>query len=296
MKNKIFDFGQELIYFGFKQAWACLYGAALLLLILLTFYLEPKGISRYDFLFVGAILIQLFLLVLGLETHKEVQLIFVFHIVATVMELFKTDPAIGSWAYPGEGFFQIANVPLFTGFMYSAVGSYIARAWRILRLRFSNYPPFLMTLILSVLIYINFFTHHFIWDFRLLLFGFTFWAFYRTRVHFLVWKKQRSMPLLLGFFLVAFFIWIAENASTFSRIWVYPEQTQAWQVVSLSKIGAWYLLMIISFVLVSISKQSSLQIRPVSFPWTKWILVWRGSFSSVFNGQTIVKADPKPQA
>ena len=58
--------------------------------------------------------------------------------------------------------------------------------------------------------------------------------------------------LLVGFGLVTFFIWIAENVGTFGQIWVYPYQDKAWQIVSLAKFGSWFLLMIISFVLVSL--------------------------------------------
>ena len=32
------------------------------------------------------------------------------------------------------------------------------------------------------------------------------------------------MPLLLGLFLVAVFIWIAENLGTLTHTWVYPRQ------------------------------------------------------------------------
>ncbi|MNY55137.1 hypothetical protein D3C86_1910870 [compost metagenome] len=60
------------------------------------------------------------------------------------------------------------------------------------------------------------------------------------------------MPLLLGYFLVALFIWFAENLGTFARAWVYPGQADGWEMVSLNKLGAWFLLMIISVVLVSI--------------------------------------------
>jgi uncharacterized membrane protein YoaT (DUF817 family) len=59
------------------------------------------------------------------------------------------------------------------------------------------------------------------------------------------------MPLLLGFCLVALFIWGAENIGTFATIWVYPNQTSKWQMVNFSKFGSWLLLMIISFILVS---------------------------------------------
>ena len=60
------------------------------------------------------------------------------------------------------------------------------------------------------------------------------------------------MPLLLGFGLVALFIWLAENIGTFTAAWVYPHQRHAWELVSLGKLGAWFLLMIISYVLVAL--------------------------------------------
>ena len=60
------------------------------------------------------------------------------------------------------------------------------------------------------------------------------------------------MPLVIGFLLVALFIWFAENIGTFARAWSYPGQEHVWQPVSLSKLGSWYLLMIISFVLVAL--------------------------------------------
>ena len=59
------------------------------------------------------------------------------------------------------------------------------------------------------------------------------------------------MPLLIGFVLVALFIWFAENIGTLSRAWVYPNQTDGWEPVSIGKLGSWLLLMIISFVLVT---------------------------------------------
>ena len=75
--------------------------------------------------------------------------------------------------------------------------------------------------------------------------------FWRTRIWFRVWRADRWMPLLVGFFLVAGFIWFAENISTFSHAWVYPDQQDGWKLVRPEKLGAWYLLMYISFVLVA---------------------------------------------
>ena len=58
------------------------------------------------------------------------------------------------------------------------------------------------------------------------------------------------MPLLLGLLLVTLFIWFAENIGTFARVWAYPHQGPVWTPVSPAKIGAWYLLMLISYTLV----------------------------------------------
>lgn len=242
----------ELALFGFKQAWACLFGALLLALLLTThlFYPAHAPVARYDFLVIGAVLIQGGMLAFRLENLEEAKVILVFHAVGTVMELFKT--AHGSWLYPEPSLLRIGGVPLFSGFMYAAVGSYIARVWRIFRFRFEFYPPEWTTWLLAAAIYVNFFAHHWLPDARLLLFAATALLFWRTQVHFTVFRRERRMPLLLGWLLVALFIWFAENIATFSRAWIYPGQEDGWEPVSPAKLGAWYLLMIISFVLVAL--------------------------------------------
>ncbi|WP_444930642.1 DUF817 domain-containing protein [Microbulbifer sp. SSSA002] len=243
----------EFWLFGLRQAYACMFGGFLLGIMIVTSYWYPlESIHRYDFIFLAAIAFQLFLLATKLETFRESIVIVVFHFVATVMEVFKTSDAIGSWSYPEEYIFGIGNVPLFTGFMYSAVGSYIARVWRIFEFEYSHYPSKTLTVVLVVLIYINFFTHHYIWDFRWALLAGTILMFYRTNIYFKVVEKHRYMPLLLGWLLVALFIWFAENIATFANIWVYPNQSHQWEMVSLAKLSSWYLLMLLSFVLVSL--------------------------------------------
>ncbi len=242
----------ELLYFGFKQAYACLFGGALLFAILLTrlCWHQDWPIARYDFLFVYALSIQALFIILKLESFEEVKVIFLFHTVGTVMEIFKTH--MGCWEYPEANLIRIAGVPLFSGFMYSAVGSYIARAWRIFSFRFENYPKLRYTILLCALIYANFFTHHYIYDMRPLLFLFTFFIFFRTRIYFKPDQTYLYMPLLVGWGLVALFIWFAENFGTFGHVWIYPSQMAAWHFVSPAKIGSWFLLMIISFVLVTL--------------------------------------------
>ena len=241
----------EFALFGFKQGWACLFGALMLALLLATHLLYPEGaaLARYDFLTLAAVAIQVGMLAFRLETLDEAKVIIAFHVVGTVMELFKT--SAGSWLYPEPSLLRIGEVPLFSGFMYAAVGSYLARVWRIFELRFEPYPRVLWTQLLAVAVYVNFFAHHWLPDVRLALFVAMFALFWRTRARFTVWREERWMPLLLGWLLVALFIWLAENLGTFARAWAYPGQEDGWTMVSPAKLGAWYLLMYISFVLVA---------------------------------------------
>lgn len=241
----------EFLLFGFKQGWACLFGALMLALLLAThlFYPEHAQLARYDFLTLAALVIQIGMLVLKLETLDEAKVILAFHVVGTVMELFKTH--YGSWIYPEPSLLRIGGVPLFSGFMYAAVGSYLARVWRIFEFRFSHYPNRAATVLLGLAIYVNFFAHHILPDVRIVLFAAMALLFWRTRVWFRVWRADRWMSLLIGFGLVALFIWFAENIATFSRAWIYPSQNTGWHMVHPAKLGAWYLLMYISFILVA---------------------------------------------
>ena len=242
----------EFLVFGLKQAWACLFGGAMLALIVGTRFLWPAdaGLARYDFLFLAALGVQAAMLVFKLEKPREAWVILAFHITGTVMELFKTKA--GSWTYPEDAMFRLGGVPLFSGFMYASVGSYLARISRIFDMRYTAYPPLWTTAVLALAIYANFFTHHFFMDMRLALFALTGALFFRTVVHYRVFRFQHRMPLLLGFLLVALFIWAAENIATWSNAWLYPAQAHGWTPVSLTKLGAWYLLMIISFALVTL--------------------------------------------
>ena len=242
----------EFLVFGIKQAWACLFGGLLLAGLIVTNLFWPSDwpLGRYDFLVLYALGLQALFLITRLERPQEAIVILIFHIVGTAMEIFKTD--VGSWSYPDESYLRIANVPLFSGFMYAAVGSYFARVARVFEFEWRGYPPRIMTVFLATAIYINFFSHHFLPDIRWFLFAATAVLFWRTQVHYRVWRWRHKMPLLLGFLLVSFFIWLAENIGTATRTWIYPGQEADWHIVPLQKLGAWYLLMIISWVLVTL--------------------------------------------
>jgi len=252
----------EFAMFGIQQARACVFAGSFFALLFLSHHLPLFGLARYDFLFLSAILIQILLYAFKLETWNEVKVIFLFHIVGLALELYKTSPGIGSWSYPEEAFFKIATVPLFSGFMYAAVGSYISLSWRYMRLSLEHAPNYLLSVGLSALIYLNFFTHHFLPDLRYALMLLVFVLFFRTRVHFTVLKKPRWMHMNVAFLLIAFFIWIAENISTYFGAWKYPDQIHEWTVVGFGKIGSWFLLVIISFIIVAYLKHYRQKSRP----------------------------------
>jgi len=220
-----------------------------LLLATHLFYPADAPLARYDFLTVAALAIQAAMLATKLETWEEARVIFVFHVVGTIMEVFKTN--VGSWLYPEPSLLRIGDVPLFSGFMYASVGSFIARVWRILDFRFTRFPPIWLQGLLAVAIYANFFTHHYLLDIRIGLFVASVLIYGPCLVHFRPDLKELWLPLAPSLVLVALFIWFAENLGTFARAWMYPGQESGWHPVSLEKLGSWYLLMIISFVLVA---------------------------------------------
>lgn len=251
LSERLTRIARELVWFGMKQASACLFAGSFLVIIALSHVWWPwTHLHRYDGLFLAAIAIQATLLACGLESRREALLILVFHVLATAMEYFKT--AVGSWSYPEPAVLRLGGVPLFAGFMYSAVGSYIARIWRIFTFAFTDLPTPRWMLLLSAAIYANFFTHHYLPDGRWLILAVIVVRMHRTVIHFTIIKTHRRMPLLLGLLLVALFIWFAENIATYCRVWFYPSQRHGWTLVSPAKIVAWFLLMFISFSLTAL--------------------------------------------
>ena len=241
----------EFLVFGLKQGWASIFGAAMLVVLFATrlWYPDAAWLARNDAVTIAAVIIQVLMVVFKLESLRELRVIILFHIVGTGMELFKT--SVGSWTYEGPGVLHLLNVPLYSGFMYAAVGSYMVRVYRLFDLRFTRYPPLWATAILAALIYANFFTHHYIWDFRWVLVLLVLALFGPSIMQFRIYRARARMPIVVAFLLVALFIWIAENIATWSNAWAYPNQVDGWQPVSITKLVSWFLLMIISVVLVT---------------------------------------------
>ena len=210
-RTSVRDLLVEFVVFGLKQARACVFPGLFILVLLISGPVaEFLGVARYDFIFVGAILVQVVLVALRVETRDEALTLCAFHLLGLALEIFKTNPAIGSWSYPEEGFFEVFGVPLYSGFMYAALV-----------------------------------------------------VFLRTKVFFTVVDggPRRKMPLMVSFLLIGFFVWVAENVSTFLGAWSYPDQLRTWNLVSLGKISSWCLLVIISFVIVADLKHARAERR-----------------------------------
>ena len=241
----------ELGSFGIKNVRACTFAG----LFFAAVFLVPRGgllgVPRYDALLVIALVIQAAMVWTGLETLDELKAITLFHLIGFALEVFKTSDAIRSWSYPDFAYTKVLGVPLFSGFMYAAVGSYVIQAWRVLDLRVRHHPPFWMATLIAAAIYANFFTHHFIPDLRWYLAACALGLYARTAVTFRPLDRDRTMPLLASFLLIGFFVWVAENISTFFRVWSYPEQLGAWTSVHVGKWSSWSLLVIMTFTIVA---------------------------------------------
>ncbi len=251
----------EFLFFGIKEARACLFAGLFFVAVFAIPRSGVLGIPRYDVLLIIALLIQAIMLWTKLETFDELKAITLFHLIGFALEVFKTSSAIQSWSYPDFAYTKVLGVPLFSGFMYAAVGSYMIQAWRLLDLRIDHHPPYWMAWGVALLVYANFFTHHFIGDYRWYIAALALGLYARSVVIFRPMDRERRMPLVVSFVLIGFFIWLAENISTFFSIWQYPDQLGAWSIVHVAKWSSWSLLVIMTFTIVANLKHIQETIR-----------------------------------
>ena len=242
----------EFLAFLRKQASSSLFGGLMLFFLVVSRYVEIPGLYRYDFLFLAALATQAALIIARLETKREVFAIVVFHLLAMGMEIFKTAPSVGSWTYPEPAFFAVATVPLFTGFLYSSVGSYMARSWRINRFQFVNFPNPVVLASVGALIYANFFTNHYVPDVRWAILVLLVIIFWKTKLRVELTNRVWVFHPLASNALLAFFVWIAEQIGTFARAWVYPSQAELWVPVSFHMFTSWYMLLVFSFIIIAL--------------------------------------------
>jgi uncharacterized membrane protein YoaT (DUF817 family) len=228
------------------------FAAALFAGIVLTSYVALP-LAQYDALLIYVVALTAAFYFTGWETGREVGVIAAFHVLGLALEIYKV--RAGSWTYPGAGVTKVAGVPLYAGFMYAAVGSYICQAWRRMHLRVTGYRPLPLT-ILAVALYANFYTHHFWPDARWALAVLMLVELRSTWVYFSLGRDRFRLPLWLSFIAIGAMVWVAENAGTFLGAWRYPSQMDVWEIVHVGKLGSWALLVSLSFVLVATIKST----------------------------------------
>lgn len=239
----------QLFHFGYHQAMSCIFPVAIFGTLALTSIIEIPFLHRYDAILLILLGVQYVMYRSGLETLDEIKVICVFHVIGLALELYKV--WMGSWSYPEEAYTKLFGVPLYSGFMYASVASFMCQIWRRLRMDMTGWPGGASSFLLGGAIYLNFFTHHFIPDFRWWLTALVFIVFWKTWIIYRVRTKTYRMPLTIAFLIVGFFIWAAENIATFFNGWKYPDQHETWHLVSFSKISSWFLLVIISVIIVA---------------------------------------------
>lgn len=242
----------QLVRFGWQEALSCVFPVAIFAALAVTDRVPLPLLPRYDWLLAICLGMQWWMVRSGLETRDELKVISVFHLIGLALELFKVHH--GSWSYPDEGYSKVFGVPLYSGFMYASVASYLCQAWRRLDVGLVRWPRFALVVPLASAIYLNFFWHHYWRDVRWWLMALVLVVFWRAWVTFVVGGIRYRMPVVLAFALVGFFIWVAENIATYFGAWQYPDQAEAWRIVHVAKVSSWLLLVIVSFLIVATLK------------------------------------------
>ena len=233
---------KELALFTIKQAKSCIFPVSIFSVLFISNFWVPNFLHRYDFILLCLVIIQTIFILLKQETKQELLVIFSFHFFGLFFEIFKVNQ--GVWSYPEDAIFKIFQVPVYSGFMYAAVATYVIHAWKNLKLQLLNWPQTKYVLVISSIIYLNFFTNHYIYDFRWVIIVAIIFLFKKTSFNFQVGEKVRNISASLSFLLISFFIWMAENISTLLKAWQYPHQSDAWSVVDIRIISSWFLLVI----------------------------------------------------
>jgi uncharacterized membrane protein YoaT (DUF817 family) len=237
---------REFGAFTRRQLQSSVFPISFFILLALTL---PLDLGRYEVLLAGCLVIQFLLLKKGWETRDELLTITVFHLAGLCLEIYKVKH--GSWSYPEPSITKIAGVPLFSGFMYGSVASYITQAWRRFDLKMIKWPPTWAAALVVAAIYINFFTGRLLGDYRWWVVVAVSLIFWRTQVEFTTLeKKRRRMPMLLAFIAIGFFVYVAENICSGLGAYVYPDQLVEWRPVNVGKFSSWSLLVIFSVLLV----------------------------------------------
>ena len=155
---------KTLFHFAYLQAISCLFPVMIFAALALSKTVSIPFLHRYDFILLLCIAAQILMLTLRLETWAELKVICLFHLIGICLEVYKVH--MGSWSYPEEAYTKIFGVPLYSGFMYASVASYIYQALSRLHVKVADWPHPFLSIGISLCIYLNFFTHHWLYDVR----------------------------------------------------------------------------------------------------------------------------------
>lgn len=256
------ELAREFATFLTKQFRATVFAWFIFAMLAVSYFIPY--IPRYDFMLLTCLAMQFYMFNSGMESKKEVLIITGFHLVGLILELVKVRH--GSWVYPEFAYTKFKGVPLYSGFMYASVASYILQANRIFGLEFKRMPKVYWASIVVALVYLNFFAAKIIGDQRLLISAVLFMLFWPAKVTFKCDQKTFQMPLTISFVLIGCCIYAGENIATFLGAWAYPHQLDGWEFVKPTKLMSWILMTTVGFVMLWALKtlDSRVQLRSES--------------------------------
>lgn len=128
---------KTLFHFAYLQAMSCLFPVMIFAALALSKMVAIPFLHRYDFILLLCLLAQILMLTLRLETLNELKVICLFHLIGIGLEMYKVH--MGSWSYPEEAYTKVFGVPLYSGFMYASVASYIYQALSRLQVQMGSW-------------------------------------------------------------------------------------------------------------------------------------------------------------
>ncbi len=212
------------------------------------------GLARYDFIFIACLSAQLLLVIAKLESLREIYVLGIFHLCGLGLEIYKVNH--GSWSYPDSGNWRLGSVPVYSGFMYASVASYMLQAWKHFQLQLENYPNWKWILAISIVIYMNFFLNKFWTESRWFVVLLVVSIFWSTKVTFINIDRRFKLPLNATFFLLGLFVWFAEHICSALGGYQYPYQKDGWTWVDPGKFTAWCLLVVCFAVVASLHRKT----------------------------------------
>ena len=210
----------------------------------------PLPLARYDFLLLWCLGLQAWTIRSGRERGREIVIVAAFHLLGLGLEAYKVRH--GSWSYPEPALTKVLAVPLYSGFMYASVASYMLQAKRVMRLELAGMPSRWVLVVGLVAVYANFLMARLFGDVRWWIVLLLVAALWRARAVFDYGAGRVRMPVILALALIGGFVFLAENLCTALGAWVYPHQASGWRPVKAGKIVSWILMSTVAFLAITL--------------------------------------------